>query len=109
MPGFRLTFRESRDKPRRMTEDHLKAFLEASGAEQNDEGWWEAKHGRHLTFYAAASGTGLTVSRVEAVKKDGEVLRARTMRGEEYFLDFDGVYAGAVEAPPAGSRKAGFV
>lgn len=92
-----------------MTEQHFAAFLEAAETKKADKGWREAQEGRSLTLYAGHDGASLTVSRVEAVKLDGELVHAKTVRGELFVLALSDIYGGAVDSPPKGARKAGFV
>jgi len=92
-----------------MNQDHLSALLAASGAKKDSEGWIKAPDGRHVTLHAAFNGVGLTVSRVVAVRLEGQLLHARTAKGDLYILALSDVYAGAVEGASATGRKAGFV
>jgi hypothetical protein len=48
------------------------------------------------------------VSRIEAVRVDGSLVAARTVRGEEYLLALEDLFAGAVEPQAQGARRAGF-
>lgn len=92
-----------------MTDDHLGALLSTSEAKKDKEGWFNLPEGRHLTLHAAFNGASLSVGRVTSIKRDGELIQARTVKGETYILALTDLYAGAVEAPASGSRKAGFV
>lgn len=91
-----------------MTEEHLTALLSAAEAKKDDKGWVSAPDGRLFTLYVANGGAGLTVSRVEAMRIDNQLVHARTNRGELYLLAIVDVYAGAIEGPTATARKAGF-
>ncbi|HEY2406958.1 MAG TPA: hypothetical protein VGM29_04495 [Polyangiaceae bacterium] len=93
-----------------MTEQHLSALLTAAQATKDDKGWAAASEGRLLTLYVAYNGAGFTVSRIEAVKVDGQQVHARTNKGELYVLALSDVYAGAIEAASGSgaARKAGF-
>jgi hypothetical protein len=91
-----------------MTEEHLSALLAAAEAKKDDKGWSVGSEGRLMTLYAAYGGAGLSVSRVEAIRIEGQLLHARTSKNELYLLALSDVYAGAVEGPTATSRKAGF-
>ena len=91
-----------------MTEQHLSALLTAAQATKASDGWTSASEGRLLTLYVAYNGAGLTVGRIEALRVEGEQVHARTSKGELYILALSDVYAGAVEAATATSRKAGF-
>jgi hypothetical protein len=93
-----------------MTEEHLSALLAAAEAKKDDKGFLRAGEGRTLTLYVASSAASLTVSKVEALRAERDLLHARTTKGEVYVLALVDVYAGAVDASPAtGGRKAGFV
>jgi hypothetical protein len=93
-----------------MTDDHLSALIALCEAGKKDkEGWFHLPEGRHLTLYAAFNGASLSVGKVAELKRDGELVVARTVKGETYMLALSDVFAGAVEASAAQSRKAGFV
>jgi hypothetical protein len=92
-----------------MTDDHLGALLTVAEAKKEKDGWFALPEGRHLTLYVAFNGASLSVARVMGMKREGGLLFARTVKGESFILALDDVYAGAVEAPPTGGRKAGFV
>ncbi len=91
-----------------MTEEHFSAVVAAAEAKKNNQGWWATTEGRYITLYASSGGSSLTVSRVEALRVDGELIRARSVRGEEYILAREDVFAGAVEPLAQGARRAGF-
>jgi hypothetical protein len=91
-----------------MTEDHFSAIVAAAEAKKNNQGWLVTEEGRHVTLYVSAQGTQLTVARVEALRVEGQLLKARTVRGELYILALEDVFAAAVEAETKGSRRAGF-
>lgn len=92
-----------------MTEEHLASLLGSAKAKKDGDGWLVPADGRHWTLYVAASGASMNVSRVEALKSEGALLHARTVKGEIFVLAREDVFAGALEAPAAGGRKAGFV
>jgi hypothetical protein len=48
------------------------------------------------------------VSKVEAMKLEGQLLKARTVRGEMYVIALEDAFAGQVEAQLQGARRAGF-
>ena len=96
--------------PGAMTDDHLSALLALCEAGKKDkEGWYHLPEGRHLTLYAAFNGASLNVARIADLKRDGELILVRTVKGETYMLALADVFAGAVEASAAQARKAGFV
>ncbi|MBK7582349.1 MAG: hypothetical protein IPI67_19350 [Myxococcales bacterium] len=93
-----------------MTEDHLSALLAACEAGKKDkEGWFHLPEGHHLTLYAAFNGAALNVARVAQLKRDGDLVHARTVKGETYVLSLSDLFAGAIEAAAGQARKAGFV
>lgn len=92
-----------------MTHDQLSAVLEAASAETDAEGWSRLPDGRAMALYASHDGVGLTVSRVEALLVKGATVRARTGKGEVYFLALDDVFAASTDGPVAAQRRAGFV
>ena len=103
-----------------MKQEQLEAFLTSVSAVPatapsdvpsdvtSDNGWFDVPPEQHVTLCVAHNGVGLTVSKVEAIKFDREVVLARTRKGETYQLALDDVFAAAVETPKAGDRKAGF-
>lgn len=92
-----------------MTDEHLAALIAEAGAKKGTEGWLELPEGRHITLYVSAAGTGMSVSRIGAVKSDGPLVRLRTVKDEVYVLALQDIYAGSVDAPQQSTRKAGFV
>ena len=92
-----------------MTNQHLAELLAAAEAEEDDDGWACAGQGRLITLHAASGGASLTVSRIEALRVDGGLVKARTVRGEMYLLALADVFAGAVETSASSARRAGFV
>lgn len=91
-----------------MTDDHFAAFITAAEAKKDKEGWWTAQEGRHMTLYASFAGSSLTVARIEALRVDGQHVKARTVRGEVYVLALADLFAGQIEPQLQGARRAGF-
>ena len=93
-----------------MKTEQLDAILTRADAKLGDDGWSEVAEGRQITFYAASDGVGLTVGKVEAVKRDDGLLLLRTARGETYALDLERVFAGAIDSgkDSDAGRRAGF-
>ena len=50
-----------------------------------------------MTLYAAHDGVSLTVAKVESVRVVSGMLRARTTKGEVFFLPLTEVFAAAVD------------
>ena len=92
-----------------MTSEHLEAVLKSVQAKQEKDGYYALPEGAALTLYAGHDGVPLTVSRVEGVKPDGELVYARTARREVYAFTKDDLFAVAVEgAVGQPARRAGF-
>ena len=92
-----------------MTDEHLKAILQAGKASEDGDGWSVLPDASHVTLYAARNGTNLAVNRIQALRREGELVHARTSRGELYVVHMDDLFAGAVDGTSAQARKAGFV
>ena len=69
-----------------MTQDHLSALYAAAEAKKGEDGWMILPDGRSITLYVAADGATLTVSRVQAVRLDGQLVHAKTHKGEHYIV-----------------------
>jgi len=92
-----------------MTDEHLAALIAEAGAKKGAEGWMELPEGRHITLYVSAKGSGMSVSRIGALRANGALVRLRTVKDEIYVLALEDIYAGSVDAPQQSARKAGFV
>jgi hypothetical protein len=92
-----------------MTGDHLEAILKNAQAKMEKDGFMALPDGAALTIYVAHDGVSLTVSRVEAIKMDGEIVYARTAKRETYALGRSDLFAVAMEgAVGQPVRRAGF-
>jgi hypothetical protein len=92
-----------------MTGEHLESILKSSQAKAEKEGWLAMSDGSTLTLYAAHDGVSLTVPRVEAVKLDGELVYARTVKRETFAIGRSDLFAVAMEgAVGQPVRRAGF-
>lgn len=91
-----------------MTEEHLLALLGAAEAKK-EERTFTLPEGRLLTLYVASNGASMTVSKVQKLKLEGALLHAQNQKGEYYVLTLETVFAGAIDAPLSGARKAGFI
>jgi hypothetical protein len=94
-----------------MTEDMLRSVLDTSNAKQDDDGWLRPPEHQLLTLYTAHDGVQLTVGKVEAVRVAQGVVRARTTKGDTYFVAIEDMFAisldGGTHTTPG--RKAGFL
>ena len=91
-----------------MTNDQLETILAAVPVEIDEQGWSVPPAERLLTLYVAHDGVSLTVSKVEGVKLQSELLHARTKKRELYIVPVASVFALAVEGEKTSERKAGF-
>lgn len=91
-----------------MTQEHFQALLAAAETKTDKEGWAATADERWMTLHVSRDGVGMTVSRVIALKLSGELLFARSSRGEQFVLVLSDVYAASVEAPKEQTRQAGF-
>ena len=91
-----------------MTRDQVHMLLNALPSTKADDGCFSPPTERSLTLYASHDGVGLTVSKVDGVYVDHDMLRARTSKGETYMLSIEDLFAVSLDAPSALGRKAGF-
>lgn len=92
-----------------MTHEHLTALLTAGEATKSADGWMTLPDGRSLTLYIAAGQASLSIGRVNALRHDGALLHARTVKGEHFIVALEDGYAGSVDAPAGVTKKAGFL
>ena len=91
-----------------MTQEQLVSLFALLAAKEDGEGWWHAPADRFLNLYVSHQGALLTAAKVEAVRPQGELLRARTSKGEDYVMVAGDLFAVSLDAPSASGRKAGF-
>jgi hypothetical protein len=94
-----------------MTDEMLRGVLDAAQAKTDKDGWEALPEGRTITLYTAHDGVSLNVGKVESVRIGSGVLRARTTKGEVFFLALGEVFAAAIDGAGTASsgRKAGFL
>ena len=92
-----------------MTQEHLSALLDLMTAKLDKDGWSSLSDGRFFTLYAAHDGAPLMVAKVEALVRRGQLIEARTSKGELYVLALDDLFAVAAEVAATQTRKAGFM
>jgi len=94
-----------------MTGEHLEAILKLAGAKADKDGWMSLPEGNTLTLHIAHDGASMTISRVEALRSDGELVYARNPKRELFVVVRSDVYAVALEGEAAAGkvvRRAGF-
>ncbi len=93
-----------------METTHLTSILSEVVQATERDGWHEAPEGKTLTLYANRNGSSVNAAKVTSVKLSGDVIHARTVRGETYIFFLNDVFAAVVEGTAESSkRKAGFV
>jgi hypothetical protein len=94
-----------------MTGEHLEAILKVAGAKAEKDGWLALPDGNTLTLHVAHDGAGMTISRIEAIRSDGELVFARNPKRELFAVVRTDVFAVALEGEAAAGkvvRRAGF-
>jgi hypothetical protein len=94
-----------------MTGEHLEAILKVAGAKADKDGWQSLPDGNLITLHVAHDGAAMTISRVEAVKVDGELVYARNPKRELFAVVRSDVFAVAMEGEASAGkvvRRAGF-
>jgi hypothetical protein len=94
-----------------MTGEHLDAILKTAGAKNDKDGWGVLPEGSTMTLHIGHDGASMTVSRIEALRQDGELVYARNSKRELFVLVRGDVYAVALDgesAPGKIARRAGF-
>ncbi|MGD0676802.1 MAG: hypothetical protein ABSC94_15420 [Polyangiaceae bacterium] len=94
-----------------MTGDHLDAVLKTAGAKVDKEGWLCLPDASTMTLHIAHDGASMTISRIEAVRQDGDLLYARNPKRELFVVVRTDIFAVALEGEAAVGkvvRRAGF-
>jgi hypothetical protein len=94
-----------------MTGDHLDAILKTAGARPDKDGWLGLDSGNTMTLHVAHDGASMTVSRVEALRADGELVYARNPKREIFVVVRTDIFAVALEGEATAGkvvRRAGF-
>jgi hypothetical protein len=94
-----------------MTADHLDAALKLAGAKSDKEGWHSLADGMSMTLHVGHGGVGMAISRIDAVRQDGDLIVARNPKREVFVIARGDVYAVALEGDAAAgkvARRAGF-
>jgi hypothetical protein len=94
-----------------MTGDHLEAILKLAGAKGDKDGWTSLPEGNTMTLHVAHDGAAMTISRIEALRQDGELVVARNPKRELFVVVRTDVFAVALEGEASAGkvvRRAGF-
>ncbi len=91
-----------------MTKEHFQAVLATADAKPDKDGWAMTADERWLTLHVSRDGVALTVTKVVGLRLAGELVFARTSRGDQFVLALADLFAASVEAPKEQARQAGF-
>jgi hypothetical protein len=94
-----------------MTGEHLDAILKLAGAKSDKEGWHSLPDGSTLTLHIGHNGAGMTISRIDSLRQNGDLVVARNPKREVFVFVWTDVYAVALEGesgPGKVARRAGF-
>jgi hypothetical protein len=94
-----------------MTGEHLDAVLKLAGAKSEKDGWHALPDGSTLTLHIAHDGAGMTISRIDAVRQEGDLIVVRNPKRELFIVARGDVYAVALEGEVGAGkvvRRAGF-
>jgi hypothetical protein len=94
-----------------MTGDHLEAVLKLAGVKSDKDGWHAMPEGSTLTLHVAHDGAAMSISRIEAIRHEGELLFARNPKRELFAVVRTDVFAVAIEGEATAGkvvRRAGF-
>ncbi|MGA7119459.1 MAG: hypothetical protein WBY94_05135 [Polyangiaceae bacterium] len=94
-----------------MTGDQIDAILKLAGAKIEKDGWVTLPDGGTMALHVAHAGASMNVSRIEAMRQDGELVYARNAKREIFVVVRSDVFAVALEAESVAGkvvRRAGF-
>jgi hypothetical protein len=94
-----------------MTGEHLDAILKMAGAKSEKDGWASLPDGSTMSLHVAHDGAAMTVSRVESVRQDGDLLYGRNPKREIFVVVRSDIFAVAFESEASAGRvvrRAGF-
>lgn len=95
-----------------MSPEHLQEVLDLCGALAPTKGGLrELPEKTTMTIYAATDAVGLTIQSVDAVTVKGQLVHARTTKGETYFVALEHLFAASIDGrneTRGGGRRAGF-
>jgi hypothetical protein len=94
-----------------MTGDHLDQILKMAGAKTDKDGWASLPEGTSLSLHVAHDGASLTISRIDSVRAEGELVFARNPKRETFAVVRSDIFAVAMEGEAAAGkvvRRAGF-
>lgn len=95
-----------------MTPEHLESifkFAQAKEEKSDKEGYRTLPEGTTLTFHVAHGGAAMAMPRIEAVRREGDLVWAKNGKKETCVVMVADVFAVLVDGQPgAPARRAGF-
>ncbi|MGA2449880.1 MAG: hypothetical protein ABTD50_14470 [Polyangiaceae bacterium] len=94
-----------------MTGEQLDAILKTLGAKSDKDGWQGLSDGNTLGIYVAHEGASITISRVESLRREGEVVYARNAKREVFAFVRGDIFALSLDSEGTSTktgRRAGF-
>jgi hypothetical protein len=94
-----------------MTGEHLEAILKVAGTKSDKEGWHALPEGTSATLHVAHDGAAMTISRIESIRQDGDLVYARNPKKELFVVVRSDVFAVALDGEASAGkvvRRAGF-
>jgi hypothetical protein len=94
-----------------MTGEHLEAILKVAGTKSDKEGWHALPEGTSASLHVAHDGAAMTISRIEALKSEGDLVYARNPKKELFIVVRSDIFAVALDGDAAAGkvvRRAGF-
>lgn len=92
-----------------MTPEHLDSVLKYAQAKEDKDGWRTLPEGTTLTLHVAHNGAGMAMPRVEAVRREGELVWARSKKDACAAIVASDIFSVLVDGQPgAPPRRAGF-
>ena len=90
--------------PAYMTGDHLEAILKVAGTKGDKDGWVSLPEGSTMSLHVAHDGAAMTISRIEGIRQEGELLFARNSKREIFAVVRSDVFAIALEGEASAGK-----
>jgi hypothetical protein len=92
-----------------MTPEHLESILKHTQAKEEKDGFRIMPEGTTLTLHVSHGGAGMSMPRVDAIRREGELLWARNGKKDVCAVATADVFAILIEGQPGSPvRRAGF-
>lgn len=93
-----------------MTETQLQSVLKTLKVTAEKDGTSKLPEDSQLTLYVSHAGASLTVSKVDQLKIEGDLVQARTVKKDMFVVALSDIFAVQSETASTTSRRtAGFV